>query len=116
MKSFDKENLPKVRNELNAILKAYADKNGLTIDIGNIKFSAGEFKTTLDVKIVGAVTQSDKALERIMSMYQLGKIGNDGSTLTGYNSRAHAYPVQYNDINGNSMKCSIESAKRRFSI
>ena len=59
---FSKQNLPMIRQDLNKILKAYGDAMGFTFDIGNIRFSEGEFKVQLETKIVGAVTKSDKIL------------------------------------------------------
>lgn len=110
---FTKQNLPQVRADLNKILKDYADKNGMVITLGNIKFQAGEFTTKLETKIVGAVTQEDKNLERYMATYSLGKFGTAGRELVGMNTRAHAYPFIYTQ-GGKRFKCSIENAKMYF--
>ena len=110
---FTKQNLPQVRLDINKILKAYADENGLTITLGNIKFSAGEFTAKLETKIVGAVTMSDKVFERQCAVYNLGTIGADNRVLVGYNSKAHAYPFQYTQF-GKRYKCSADQAKRYF--
>lgn len=110
---FSKQNLPMIRQDLDKILKAYADANGFTISIGNIRFSDGEFKAQLETKIVGAVTKSDKILDQMMEQYSLGQIGIGGRELVGVNPRAYGYPFQYIQ-GGKRFKCSVESAKLYF--
>lgn len=110
---FTKQTLPQVRQDISKILKDYADQNGMVITLGNIRFSAGEFTSKLDVKLVGVDTISDVILERQCQIYNLGKLGIGGRELTGYNRKAHAYPFQYSQ-GGKTFKCSAEQAKMYF--
>lgn len=111
---FTKQNLPQVRSDINKILKEYADENGFTINLGNIRFNNGEFTAKLETKIIGAVTMSDTIFERQCAVYNLGKLGIGGRELTGYNTKAHAYPFMYTQ-NGKNFKCTAAQAKEYFS-
>ena len=110
---FDKTNLKNIRAELNAVLAKYAVTQGMTLELGNIKFSEGEFEAKMKAKINGAVTRTETLLMSQMKYLNLQESGMSGRKLVGYNSRAHAYPFVYEQA-GKRFKCSVEMAKMYF--
>lgn len=113
--TFDKSNLSTIRKDLNALVEAYGKTIGVDFDFGNISFSAGEFKVKMGAKIKGAITRTDTILASLMKSHSLKTEGRDGRVLTGYNSKAYAYPFKYSQ-GGKNFKCSLESAKMYFTI
>ena len=110
---FDKVNLKNIRAELNAVLAKYAVTQGMSLELGNIKFSEGEFEAKLKASIKGAVTRTDTMLASQMQYLNLQQSGLSGRKLVSYNSRAHAYPFVYEQA-GKKSKCSVEMAKMYF--
>lgn len=114
IQEFSKANLQQIRSELNEVLDNYGKKYGMTLNIGNITFSAGDFSTKLTAKINGAKTQADAIFEHQMSRHKLQKNGIGGRELIGYNARSYAYPFRYIQ-NGRTYKCSAVQAQVYFS-
>jgi hypothetical protein len=114
IKRFDKSNLNLIRGDINKILESYAKKNGITIKLGNIRFSEGEFSSKIEAKIPGIETMDDTILKSVMASSKLNKNGRDGRVLVSYNTRSRAYPFVYSQ-NGKMYKCSKESAQFYFS-
>ena len=114
IQKFDKSNLPTIRADLSKILNAYAAEHGITISIGNIKFSEGEFTAKVEAKIPGVKTLDDTILESVMNARNLQKNGPDGRVLKEYSTRSSKYPFIFTH-QGKSYKCSEQQAKLYFS-
>ena len=110
---FDKTNLNTIRAEINAVLSKYADSQGITLQLGNIKFTEGEFDAKLNAKIVGAKTRTDTILESVVASRGLQTVGLNGRKLVSYNTRSYKYPFVY-EQNGKRFKCSTETAMMYF--
>lgn len=110
---FDKSNLPAIRADLNKLLSAYAAQNGITISIGNIKFSDDEFTAKLESKIPGVKTMDDTILESVMNARDLKKDGLDGRQLISYSTHSSKYPFIFTH-GGKSYKCSAQQASVYF--
>lgn len=51
IKSFDRQNLSAIRKDLEEILGQFAKQHGLSVSVGNIRFSPTEFGTRLQVRV-----------------------------------------------------------------
>lgn len=110
---FDKATLQAILRDMNTILAKYAETNGMEIEVGNIKFTEGDFEAKVSAKIKGAKTMSDKVLESVMNSSGMQPYGVGGRVLVKYNSRSYKYPFVY-EQNGKRFKCSTESAMTYF--
>ena len=59
--SFDKQNLKTIRADLDAALKAVETKHGMKLSIGNIRFQANTFRTTL-TSLIGETATADASV------------------------------------------------------
>ena len=59
--SFDKQNLKTIRADLDAALKAVETKHGMKLSIGNIRFQANTFRTTL-TSLIGEAATADASV------------------------------------------------------
>lgn len=112
MQSFNKVTCQKLRAELNAILASYGAHEGITFEIGNMRFSPTEVRiTSMSARIVGAPKREEKALEHQFAIHGLREVNNRGDRLVEYNRRRYAYPFIF-VRNGKRYKCSLAQAKR----
>ena len=113
---FDKSTLKALRTEMQEVMNKYAVKANLDINVGNMRFSDAEVTIKVEAKIKGATTRTDQILEMMMKTNGLKATNSNGDQLTGYNSRAKAYPFQYTcGTTGKKYKCSTQQAKFKFS-
>lgn len=113
---FDKTTLKSLRSEMQAVMDKYAVKANLDINVGNMRFSDAEVTIKVEAKIKGKTTRTDQILEMMMKSNNLKATNSNGDQLTGYNSRAKAYPFQYTcGTTGKRFKCSTDQAKYKFS-
>ena len=113
---FDKATLNALRSEMQSVMDKYAVKANLDINVGNMRYSDAEVTIKVEAKIKGATTRTDRILEMMMKTNDLKATNSNGDQLTGYNSRAKAYPYQYTcGTTGKRYKCSLQQAKYKFS-
>jgi|TARA_A200000159_G_scaffold160944_1_gene181941 uncharacterized protein YejL (UPF0352 family) len=113
---FDKATLNALRSEMQEVMNKYAVKTNLDINVGNMRFSEAEVTIKVEAKIKGATTRSDSILEMMAKQAGLAMTNSNGDQLTGYNTRAKAYPYQYTcGTTGKRYKCSAQQAKFKFS-
>ena len=129
--SFDKQNLPQLRAEINAALEAIGTKFGISLQAGNASFLAtnatfklvcqvGEDKTIRDLKSEKAAA----ALKAFQPLYfrQLPldkhyKMEGEVFEIVGYNTRGRTRPMQIKSIkSGKEYKCSIEQLERAVKV
>lgn len=106
MKNFDRQNLAQLRSEIDAALKAVAAKNGISLSLGPISFTAETFKAKVNGGVIATggtvVTQEAKRLEAEAQFGPLCGRGvgfrfdhaGDTFELTGYASRRGKFPLQ----------------------
>lgn len=119
--TFTKQNLPKIRQELNTILAKYGVENSFDIEIGGIRFSDNEFTAKLTVRRKGAVPLSALLNESALNI-QLRYDGIKNTTskcgkyrLTEYNSRRYKMPYGLVEIKtGKLLKAPSTFVKANF--
>lgn len=119
--TFNKQNLPKIRQELNAVLAKYGAENAFDIDLGGIRFSDSEFTVKMTVRRKGAVAFKTVINETALDiqMYYDGiknTISKDGKyRLTEYNSRRYKMPYGLVEIKtGKMLKAPVTFVKMNF--
>jgi hypothetical protein len=92
--AFDSSNLKTLRADLDAALAVIAEKHGITLEIGRIGFSAGEFRAQMTGKVEAIAAEQDRSL--LVSMASVFGLDIDRvaqtpqgeARLIGYRSRA----------------------------
>lgn len=124
---FERSNLKTINAEMRAALKAVADKHGLDIDLGTLRFR----DTSFTVKITGNVvdTESTSAadsepaptrsiaidLKNAMTVYKIrAEVNAKGDRLISYHPNRPKYPFVFESIRGARWKASVEQAQDRF--
>jgi len=117
----DKYEIKKISKELTALIdhanEATFKYEGLHLSLGNCRFDQDVATFKLEVKIKGAKSQSEKALDLYADHYGLdvSKIAKEqgkSCDLIGYNYKATKYPCEIQDLaTGKEYKTSLEHAK-----
>lgn len=116
MQSFTKATCQKLRADLNRVLAEYGATEGITFELGNIRFMAEELKiTSVTARIAGARKKEERALDFKFSVYGLKEVNQFGDRLVEYNSRRYQYPFVYiKKADGRRYKTSLEGARCLF--
>ena len=108
----DRKRVQNLSNDLDRVLKEFAEKNGLSVQTGSIRFSSTDF--TVKVKIFdtesGDVEQVE--FEKYCSAFNLIKsdyrrpFEHNGKTfkLTGFKPRSPKFPILATNSNGEQYK------------
>ena len=124
--TFTKETVKILRTEINAMLQdlgalpCLQHLEGLDISAGHCRFDQDEANFKLSIKIKGAKSQSEKALDLYADHYGLdvSKIAKEQGksfALIGYNYKASKYPFELQDLaTGKEYKISLEHAQSLF--
>lgn len=120
----DKYEIKKISAELTALIEhaneATFKYEGLQLSLGNCRFDQDEATFKLLVKVKGAKSQNQKALDLYADHYGLdvSKIAKEQGksfALIGYNYKASKYPFELQDLaTGKKYKISLEHAKSLF--
>lgn len=120
----DKYEIKKISEELTALIEhaneATFNYEGLHLRLGNCRFDQDEATFKLLVKVKGAKSQSQKALDLYADHYGLdvSKIAKEQGksfALIGYNYKASKYPFEVQDLaTGKEYKISLDHAKSLF--
>ena len=118
---FDKRTATRLHNELNEVLRAFAEKNGLSLEASSARFGTFEFnkkvKFSVKTKAAAAATSSiekDK-FQIYSSKYgydwklfgQVVKIAGVEYKVVGVNPRSYRKPVKLERVSdGRGFKCS----------
>lgn len=117
---FTQEKIRSIRSEINSLLQDLQQFEGLEIHAGKCSFDQDVATFKLEVKVKGAKSQSQKALDLYADHYGLdvSKIGNDQGksfALIGYNSKARKYPFEMQDLaTGQTYRSNLDLALRLF--
>lgn len=121
-----KETVKILRTEINAMLQdlgalpCLQHLEGLDISAGHCRFDQDQANFKLSIKIKGAKSQSEKALDLYAEFFGLdvSKIAKEQGksfALIGYNYRASKYPFEIQDLaTGKEYKTSVDHAKSLF--
>ena len=120
----DKYEVKKIREELTALIdhanEATFNYEGLQLSLGNCRFDQDVATFKLEVKVKGAKSQSEKALDFYANYYNLdvsktGYSNGQSFSLVGYNSKAKKYPFEMQDLEtGATYKTSADQAQSLF--
>lgn len=121
----DKKIIREIRTQLDIALQGFQSNtntvlDGLEISLGNATFDADQATFRLNIKVEGAKSQSQKALDFYANYHNLdvSKIGHSNGksfSLVGYNSKAKKYPFEMQDLQtGATYKTSEEQAQSLF--
>jgi hypothetical protein len=121
----DKKLLREIRLQLDIALQGFQSNtstvlDGLEISLGNATFDADQATFKLQIKVAGAKSQSEKALDFYADHYGLdvsktGYSNGKSFSLVGYNSKAKKYPFEMQDLEtGATYKTSAEQAQSLF--
>ena len=109
IKQFNRTNLRELREELNGALSDLAEQLGISIEIGNMRFSEHNVTIKLDANIQGQLKTTETNLERYTD-YKVGDVIDMPNTrlsgkivVKGYNPKARKYPLIVSN-NGKSYK------------
>ena len=109
IEQFNRANLLELREELNGALSDLAEQLGISIEIGNMRFSEHSVSIKLDANIQGQLKATETNLEQYTD-YKVGDIIDLPNTrlsgkiiVEGYNSKASKYPLLVSN-NGKSYK------------
>ncbi len=127
MKTFDRPSLKTLRNDLEAALKAVEDTHGITLEMGNMRFSASTCRFTVNAGI-GSQNSEEKGLAKKAEftrdcwMYDL-KAEDFGKTflwgrsqqpyvICGLNHRGKKYNVCATNTKGEEYRFAAEDVQR----
>lgn len=123
---FNKTNLPLIRKDIDAALAEVAKKHGINLSIGNIRFTADSFRTTLNATAKVAASNAPAVPEEMLAlmgygMVMLGKSFDVKGIYTsptlglvkfvGYHPRKPKYPFIVATPTGKRFKITSEAAK-----
>lgn len=115
-----KQKVISLRTEINALLQGLQQFEGLEIHAGKCSFDQDVATFKLEVKVKGAKSQSQKALDLYADHYGLdvSKIAKEQGksfALIGYNYKASKYPFEVQELaTGKEYKISLDHAKSLF--
>jgi hypothetical protein len=107
---FSKVNLPFLRDDINAELKALGEKYGIVLHAGNATFSPTACTIKLEIALEGEKTIKDARKESSLEMYGNAYLSNFDVNATytlpslsdfkfvGYNSRARKSPFEVKQL------------------
>jgi hypothetical protein len=124
--SFDKQNLPQLRAEINAALAAVGAKFGVSLQAGNASFleSNATFKLVCQIGEDKSISDlKDEKAAKALKLYQplyfrdlpLDKhysMGKDVFEIVGYNTRGRTSPMLIKSVkSGKEYKCSVDQLR-----
>ena len=111
--SFDKFNCKVLRGHMQAALDN-AGLEGVTFDVGNMRFSATECTIKVVAKTAGNAVKAAIEVEWQAKRHGLASTERDGWTLVDFHPKKRKYPFIATNENGSRYKLSISQAKMRF--
>jgi len=112
MQEFNNTAVKQLRCDLEAVLKN-AGITGVTLEVGNIRYSATEATIKLQATVVGAERKVDRDLAYHVKRLGLVIQNASGDKLVQYKATNHKYPFIF-ERNGKSYKCSPMRAECLF--
>ena len=117
IEKIDKNVCGKLRVEMQKVLDKFAEEIGMTIVVGNMKFSPESVEIKLDAKIIGGKSLKERALSADLKwalQYYNFQEEKNGMRLVAFNRRQYKYPFIY-EKDGKKFKCGEDFAKMAFS-
>ncbi len=120
---FNSSNINQVSDEMMIALKEVGDKFGVKFGRKGIRYSEGDFRVTITVKVSnpeeGVLTKEESQYnyEQLLTRHNTNPLPELGSsfisgssgkklTIVGWNTRARKYPIMLKDENGKGYKDS----------
>ncbi len=114
MNTFTPGSLKILRREIEAAL-ALIDIDGVSFDLGTLRYTATKCTVTLTVTNGGRADKEAADLASVVAAYGLkGTEGTGGETLIGYNARAPRFPFLVNKPDGKTYKYTENKARQTF--
>ncbi len=114
MNTFTPNSLKTLRREIEAAL-ALIDIDGVSFDLGTLRYSPTKCTVTLTVTNSGQADKEADDLAQVVHTYGLkGTKGNRGETLIGYNPRAPRFPFLVKKTDGRTYKFTENGARQIF--
>jgi len=115
---FNKQNLKMLREELNAALKAVADKYEINIHVGNMTFRPDETSVKMVMSTKCQSEAQRQELKKYAKVFGLESIENTKYKLVKIDSRKPKYPfiIERSDTPGKLFKISEDHAQAIFGI
>ena len=116
----DRQELKRVRETLDNILKDNERLEQFDVTVGNASFSDDEVTFKLNLKIKGAKPQSQKDLETFgemdnLDLTKIAKLDGKDFSLSGFRRKARSKPYLIQDLkNGGEYIITTEVAKKYF--
>lgn len=116
MTTFTKANLPTIRADIDTALAAVASKYGITLELGNIRFSEGQFTSKLTATAAETKTDAARvnweahAIRFGLEDSMFGKrftIAGKRLEICGIKPRNRKYPVLARSTSGEVYKLSV---------
>jgi len=117
MNTFTKPNLDIIRADVNKALASVAKAHGITLDIGNIRFSEEQFTT----KLTGTASATADGAARLNFERFASKFGirpdsfgktfdsrDQKFTIVGIKERSHKYPIIAESSKGGTFKLPLK--------
>lgn len=125
IQNFDRQNLKQLRADMDAALAAVSAKHGVSISMGNMRFSSDRVTVKVEANTTVQTAMSDNTvlaptvvpsiLKTAMTRHGVKNLtGRKGETLTGYNPNRPKYPFSYQTIRGTRYKQTVEQARAMF--
>lgn len=124
IKSFDKHNLGTIRKDIEAALKSVGATHGISLRLGNIRFTNDTFSTKLDVTLndtTGSIVTPELAELRKMGKSYLGPAFDENKVyerlgkkvkIVGISPRRSKYPIIYQELStGKRYKTSEQEGR-----
>lgn len=93
MKQFTKQNLPDVRKQIDAALAKVAVELGIRLEIKNISFSEGEFRTQLTGTVLGYQNPMATGLYGYEPVSTKFMYNNQEWEVIGHNLKKRKFPI-----------------------
>lgn len=91
-----------------------ADVEGVSFEVGNIKFSANECTIKITATTDGQVAVDEGQLKRMMQTCGIAKVEADGWKLIKFDDKKRKYPFIALNPRGNQYKLTSDQARGRF--
>lgn len=116
IEQFDRSNLKELSKDLSSSIEALSKKYGITIAVGNIRFSAGEATIKVIARATESKVVSNLFATEMQTLYKLRANEEiNGKTLIRHDRKKFKFPFIYHDrATGKTYKCSYEQAKKLF--
>ena len=116
--TFTRERLAQIRDDMDAAMAHVAQRHGITIKLGTMRFDKGMARGAIEMKNATGEQQEVNFFRSVAQLEQLDpdRTGPLGERLVGFKKRSPKMPWIYLAKDGTRYKCSYEKARRMFGV